>query len=496
MTVTSTDVIIVGAGLSGIGAACQLQQDCPGKSYIILENRPSMGGTWDLFRYPGVRSDSDMHTLGYHFKPWRGGKALADGTSIRRYVEETAEENDISRHIRFDHRVTGASWDSGEGRWTVSATDNTSGKALQFSCRFLLMCSGYYNYEKAHAPVFENQEAFEGDLVYPQFWPRDLDYSGKKVVVIGSGATAVTLVPSMAETAAHVTMLQRSPTYIFSWPALDRLYNGLRKILPDRWAYGFTRWRNTNRQQRIYKLTRTRPEKATERILRPARESLGAEYVAEHFTPSYKPWDQRLCLIPDNDLFDAISDGRASVVTDHIDHFTKDGIALASGEHLDADIIVSATGLELRLLGGVGFKVDGRPVDFHQCWTYRGLMYSDVPNMVNTFGYINASWTLRADLIAQYTCRLLNEMDATGNEVVVPRLREQDRDMTPHPWIEDFSSGYMNRGMHLFPRQGDREPWTNTQDYLLERKRLLKGPLHDGALQFERAGAMPAADAA
>lgn len=490
------DVIIVGAGLSGIGAACHLQKHCPTKRYTILENRQAIGGTWDLFRYPGIRSDSDMHTLGYGFKPWRGDKALADGTSIRHYVEETAEENGITGHIRFDHKVISAAWSGENARWTLEVKNNSSGETEQLSCQFLLMCSGYYNYDRAYTPPFENQSAFRGDILYPQFWPEDLDYSGKKVVVIGSGATAVTLVPAMADKAAHVTMLQRSPTYVISRPGRDRLYNFLRKILPDTWAYGFTRWKNMMFQQRIYKLTRTRPQTVIKQILKPARKALGVDYVARHFTPSYKPWDQRLCLIPDNDLFEAIRAAKAGVVTDEIERFTETGIALKSGEQLEADIIVSATGLELNSLGGVTFSVDGKPVDFHQSWTYRGVMYSDVPNLANTFGYINASWTLRADLIAEFVCRLINRMDATATDSVTPRLRPDDQGMTVRPWIDDFSSGYIQRGIHLLPKQGDREPWTNPQNYLLEKDLLLKASLDDGVLNFESAGTVAQADAA
>jgi cation diffusion facilitator CzcD-associated flavoprotein CzcO len=487
MSAEHFDVIVVGAGLSGVGAARHLQAQCPGKTYTILENRQAIGGTWDLFRYPGIRSDSDMHTLGYNFKPWQGGKVLADGTSIRHYVEETASENGITEHIRFGHKLTSAAWNSESASWTLQVQKGEGGEPVQLSCNLMLMCSGYYNYDKCYAPEFANQAAFQGTIVYPQFWPSDLDYSGKKVVVIGSGATAVTIVPAMADEVEQVTMLQRTPSYIYSRSARDWLANALRKIMPENWAYALIRWKNVMFQQRLYHMTRTRPQKVIDLVLKRARKELGDDYVAQHFTPPYNPWDQRVCLIPDNDLFDAITSGKASVVTDEIDHFTETGIALRSGQHLDADIIVSATGLEMSLMGGVAFSVDGQAVDFHQGWTYRGVMYSDVPNLVNTFGYINASWTLRADLVANFTCRLLNKMDASSSSVVTPRLREEDRNMTVRPWIDDFSSGYITRGMPLFPKQGDREPWTNPQDYLVEKTVFLKGTLDDGVLQFEEA---------
>ena len=496
MSLEHVDVVIVGAGLSGIGAARHLLDHCPGKTFTIVENRQAIGGTWDLFRYPGIRSDSDMHTLGYKFKPWRGGQSLAGGTAIRQYVTETAEENGITEQIRFGTKVISAAWCSENACWTVHAREIESGRERQFRCNFLLMCCGYYNYERGYTPEFENQPAYQGTFIHPQHWPQDLDYSGKKVVVIGSGATAVTLVPAMADKVEHITMLQRSPTYVISRPARDKLANALRRIMPEKWAHGIIRRRNVMFQQRIYKLTRNSPEKAIERILKPARKKLGDGYVARHFTPSYNPGDQRLCLIPDNDLFNAINAGKASVVTDLIAGFTETGIALQSGEHLEADIIVSATGLQLNIMGDVAFSVDDRPVDFHRSWTYRGVMYSDVPNLANTFGYINASWTLRAGLIAEFTCRLLNHMDATNTAMVTPRLREQDLDMPERPWIEDFSAGYMARGMHLLPRQGDREPWTNPQDYLLEKERFHHGTLEDGALNFETPGSKQSAKAA
>jgi cation diffusion facilitator CzcD-associated flavoprotein CzcO len=485
MTDEHVDVLIVGAGLSGIGAAVHLSRECPGKRFLLLEARQAMGGTWDLFRYPGIRSDSDMHTLGYDFKPWRNPKAIADGPSILEYIHETATENGIERHIRYGHRVTRAAWSSEDARWRVEAALGDSGERAALTCNFLLMCSGYYSYGGGHTPDFPGRERFQGTVVHPQQWPADLDYRGKRVVVIGSGATAMTLLPAMADDSAHITMLQRSPTYVISRPDRDRIANVLRRLLPERWAYAITRWKNTTLQQFMYRQTRVRPELVKKRLLHRARRELGPDYDIEtHFTPHYNPWDQRLCLVPNSDLFEVIRQGKASVVTAEIDTFTETGILLKSGRELHADIIVTATGLELVVLGEAQFEVDGRPVDFADTWTYRGMMYSDVPNLANTFGYINASWTLRADLIQHYVCRLLNHMDDHGVRQVTPRLRPQDRNMTPRRWIEDFSAGYMRRVMHLFPRQGDHEPWTNPQDYARDKKLLLEDPLEDGALVF------------
>ncbi len=477
-----TDVLIVGAGLSGIGAAYHLQEKCPGRSYTILEGRNAIGGTWDLFRYPGIRSDSDMHTLGYIFKPWREAKAIADGPSIRRYVVETAEENRITQHIRFRHLVKAARWSSEQGRWTVTAEHE--GEVVEFSCNFLFMCGGYYNYEQPHDPGFDTLGAFKGQVVHPQFWPDDLDYGGKRVVVIGSGATAMTLVPAMAEQGARVTMVQRSPTYVVSRPDQDAIANALRRFLPERWAYAITRFKNVRLRRFFYHRTRTRPGKVKRMLLDAVRKHLGDDYVEKHFTPRYNPWDQRLCLIPNADLFESIKSGKADVVTDHIARFTESGLELASGERLDADIIVTATGLQLVVLSGIEVEVDGSPVDLSETWSYKGMMFSDVPNLVQTFGYINASWTLRADLTAEYVCRLLNHMQANGMRQCTPRLREEDRDMVARPWIDDFSAGYMQRAMHLFPRQGDRGPWRNTQNYAADRKMIRNEPLEDGALQF------------
>ncbi len=480
------DMVIVGAGLSGIGAAVHLQTHSPNKTYAILESRATLGGTWDLYRYPGIRSDSDMHTLGYNFKPWKAAKAIADGPSILEYVEETADEHDVHKHIRFNRRLSGASWSSEDARWTLAvvATDG-SAEVEPTTCNFMLMCSGYYSYDLPYQPHFEAEEEFEGVMFHPQLWPEDLDYKGKRVVVIGSGATAMTIIPSIADEVEHVTMLQRSPTYVVAFPDKDVIANGLRKILPEMWAYNLTRFKNTFLQGRMYERTRTKPEKVKNFLLKRVRKALGPDYdVEKHFTPSYNPWDQRLCLIPNGDLWAAINSGKASVVTESIDQFTKKGIRLKTGEELEADIIILATGLNMKVLGGAQFEVDARPVNFPDTFTYKGMMYSGVPNLVQTFGYINASWTLRADLTAEYTCRLLNRMDELGMRQCTPRLRDEDRNMEKRPWIQDFTSGYMQRMMHMFPKQGDHEPWLNTQRFAADKKMVREAPLEDGALTF------------
>jgi monooxygenase len=479
------DVLIVGGGLSGVGAAVHLVTRCPGKTYAILEARESMGGTWDLFRYPGIRSDSDMHTLGYSFKPWRHAKAIADGPAILEYVKETAAEYRVADHVRYRHRATRAVWSNEDATWTVDAVRG-DGETVRFTCGFLLMCAGYYSYREGFTPEFAGRDDYRGIVVHPQQWPETLDYRGKRVVVIGSGATAMTLVPALAKDASQVVMLQRSPTYVVSRPAHDVIANALRAVLPDRWAYAATRWKNVALQQLFYGSTRTRPERVKKKLLQMVQKELGPDYdVGTHFTPRYAPWDQRLCLVPDSDLFAAIRSGKASVVTDQIDRFTETGIRLASGTTLDADIIVTATGLNLVVLGEMEFVVDGAPVDFAQTWTYKGMMYSDVPNLVCTFGYINASWTLRADLTAEWVCRVLQHMDATGTTRATPRLRDGDHDMRARPWIDQFTSGYMQRMMHRFPKQGDREPWLNPQNYRRDKKAMRESPIDDGVLAFD-----------
>ena len=490
MTSEHVDVVVVGAGLSGIGAGYHLQTMSPDRSYVILEGRESLGGTWDLFKYPGVRSDSDMHTLGFSFKPWTEAKSIADGPSILKYLKQTVSQFGIDKHIRYGQLVTKAQWSTDDAQWTVTSTNKATGTTNTYTCSFLFMCSGYYSYKKGHTPEFTGRERFKGTIVHPQEWPTDLDYAGKRVVVIGSGATAVTIVPSMADKAAHVTMLQRSPTYMVSRPDHDVLANRMRKVLPPKMAYNLTRFKNTWRQQLVYNKTRTDPNKVKQLLLGGIQLELGADYdIAKHFTPNYNPWDQRLCLVPNGDFFKSMREGKASVVTDHIASFTETGIQLASGEHLDADIIVTATGLELVTLGEMDFFVDGNQVDFAKTWTYKGFAYSDIPNMASTFGYINASWTLRSDLTAEYVCRLLNHMRKKGVTQCTPRLREQDRNMKERPWIDGFSSGYMQRMMHRMPRQGDHEPWINPQNYRRDKKMFKHSPIDDGVMQFSKQSA-------
>jgi cation diffusion facilitator CzcD-associated flavoprotein CzcO len=431
-----------------------------------------------------------MHTLGFSFKPWTEAKSIADGPSILKYLKQTVSQFGIDKHIRYGQLVTKAQWSTDDAQWTVTSTNKATGATNTYTCSFLFMCSGYYSYKKGHTPEFTGRERFKGTIVHPQEWPVDLDYAGKRVVVIGSGATAVTIVPSMADKAAHVTMLQRSPTYMVSRPDHDVLANRMRKVLPPKMAYNLTRFKNTWRQQLVYNKTRTDPNKVKQLLLGGIQLELGAEYdIAKHFTPNYNPWDQRLCLVPNGDFFKSMREGKASVVTDHIASFTETGIQLASGEHLDADIIVTATGLELVTLGEMDFFVDGNQVDFAKTWTYKGFAYSDIPNMASTFGYINASWTLRSDLTAEYVCRLLNHMRKKGVAQCTPRLREQDRNMKERPWIDGFSSGYMQRMMHRMPRQGDHEPWINPQNYRRDKKMFKHSPIDDGVMQFSKQSA-------
>jgi cation diffusion facilitator CzcD-associated flavoprotein CzcO len=487
------DVLIVGAGLSGIGAGYHLQANSPGKTYAILEGRQASGGTWDLFRYPGIRSDSDMYTLGYAFKPWREAKAIADGPSILKYVRDTAAENGIDRHIRYGHQVKSAAWSSADARWTVEALVGPNKDAVRLTCNFLFMCTGYYDYAEGYTPPFAGTDQFQGQIVHPQKWPEDLDYSGKKVVVIGSGATAVTLVPEMAKTAAHVTMLQRSPTYVVSRPAEDAAANWLRAKLPAKLAYGITRWRNVLFGMLFFNLARKKPEKTKAQIIDMVRQHLGPDYdVATHFTPRYNPWDQRLCLVPDADLFDAIKDGSASVVTDQIDSFTSTGLKLKSGQELDADVVVTATGLKLQLLSGLQVSVDGQPVNMANTMSYKGMMYSGVPNLASAFGYTNASWTLKCDLTCEYVCRLLNHMERTGQPICTPK---PDPTVGEAPWL-DFSSGYVQRSIDQFPKQGTKKPWKLHQNYALDLVSLRFGAVDDGVMQFSRPPARRSQDLA
>jgi monooxygenase len=494
MSVEHLDVIVVGAGLSGIGAGYHLQARCPGKRYAILEARESLGGTWDLFRYPGIRSDSDMFTLGYSFRPWKEAKAIADGPSILKYMQETASEFGIDRHIRFQHRVTAASWSSAEARWTLEVSVGPSGERTRYTCDFLYFCSGYYRYDTGYAPQFKGSERFEGQVVHPQHWPESLDYTSKRVVVIGSGATAVTLVPSMAGRAAHVTMLQRSPSYVLSLPAVDRVADALRRVLPERAAHTAVRWKNVLISLAFHQFCRRAPGLA-KRLLRwgAARELPGDFSLSPHFEPRYEPWDQRLCFVPDADLFKALSSGRASVVTDRIDTFTPRGIRLESGRELEADIIVTATGLQLQLCGGAFVEVDGASVDSSQALTYRGVMLSGVPNLAFCVGYTNASWTLRTNLASMYVCRLLNYMERHGYAQCVPR--NDDPTVTRRP-VLDLKSGYVQRSLDSLPKQGSRSPWTYPQNYVLDMLGMRFGALDDGVLRFSRGAPahLPAAE--
>ncbi|MCU0676303.1 MAG: NAD(P)/FAD-dependent oxidoreductase [Myxococcota bacterium] len=526
------DVLIVGAGLSGIGAAVHLQKAHPRRSFAIFEARDAIGGTWDLFRYPGIRSDSDMFTLGYVFKPWTDSKAIADGPSILRYVRETAAEHGIDRHIRFRHRVVRATWSSTDARWTVEA--DVDGERVRTTCQFLYVCSGYYRYDAGYTPEFPGRDRYRGTFVHPQHWPEDLDYTGKKVVVIGSGATAVTLVPAMAEKAAHVTMLQRTPTYIASLPSEDAIATFLREHLPSELAYGLARWKNILLSMALYQLARKSPQGTKRRLLKLAAKELPPDFDVEtHLSPDYAPWDQRLCLVPDADLFHAIRDGRASIVTGHIDTFTEKGLRLktssadfasrptgrraahevsegswegaprgfmprgggsgdrpsrklkASGNEppteLEADVVVSATGLQLLFAGGMELFVDGKKVETNQLYTYKGTMFSGVPNLALAFGYTNASWTLKADLIADYVCRLLKHLDQTGARYFVPVV--DDPSLQAEPFL-DFSSGYVQRALPSLPKQGSKTPWKLYQNYLLDLWLFRYAKLEDGAMRF------------
>ncbi len=478
------DVLIVGAGLSGIGAACHLEMEAPGRTYAILEARDAIGGTWDLFRYPGIRSDSDMFTLGYDFRPWEEGKAIADGPSIREYVRHTARDHDVERHIRFHHRVVRASWSTANARWVVDAERTDTGEHVQLTCRFLYGCTGYYRYDEGYLPHFEGRDRFRGPIVHPQHWPEELDYDGKRVVVIGSGATAVTLVPAMAERAAHVTMLQRSPSYIVTLPAEDGLSNFLRRRLPAKTAYAITRWKNVVLQLASFNISRRWPEFMKGVIRRGVLRRLPAGYDVDlHFKPRYNPWEQRLCLVPDNDLFDAISAGTASMVTDEVETFTEHGIRLRSGAELEADVIVTATGLNLLLFGGVEVLVDGETADFSERVAYKGMMICGVPNLALALGYTNASWTLKCDLTAHYVCRLLNHMRENGYDVATPL--PPDPSVPTYPFI-DFNAGYVLRSIDLLPKQGPHSPWRLHQNWFKDVKLLRRGPVDD-SMEFSRA---------
>ncbi len=485
MTLEHFDVLIIGAGLSGIDAAYHLQKFCPTKSYVILEQRERMGGTWDLFRYPGIRSDSDMLTMSYGFRPWTKPKTISPGDQIRDYITETAQESGIDRHIRFRHKIQSAAWSTPDARWEITAVERLPGGAesqVKLTCNFLFSCAGYYRYSAGYLPDFPGLNQFQGRVVHPQAWPADLDYTGKRVVIIGSGATAVTLVPSLAESAAHVTMLQRSPSYILSLPAYDRIGAWLRTKLSAKWAYRLSRWKNIGLGFYLYQFAQLFPNYFKSALIKGVSSAVGPDCdVAAHFTPRYYPWQQRLCLVPDGDMFKAIKAGRASVVTNNIQTFIETGIQLESGQTLEADIIVTATGLVLQYLGGIDVLVDGTPVDFSKTLSYRGVMNSGVPNLASIFGYINASWTLKADLICYFVCRLLNSMDRQGMRQVTPQPHgEKD---AAH-FVEKFSSGYVQRAINVWPKQGAKSPWRVYQNYFRDIVNLRWSSLRDGALQF------------
>ena len=479
------DVLIVGAGLSGIGAACHLQRECPNKSVAILEGRAALGGTWDLFRYPGIRSDSDMYTLGYKFKPWNNAKAIADGPSILSYIKETAKEFKLEQKIRLNQKAVSASWSSETANWTVECKHSETGEVSIIVCNFLMVCSGYYSYENGYAPNFPGTEQFQGQIIHPQKWPENLDYTGKHVVIIGSGATAVTLVPALAEKAQHVTMLQRSPTYIVSLPAADVIANTLRRFLPEKLVYSLSRWRRALLGIFIYQLSQRRPETMKAFIKKQLRKELGPDFdIDRHFTPPYNPWDQRMCLVPDGDLFVAMREKRASIVTDIIESFTPTGIKLKSGEHLDADIIVTATGLNMLAFGGMSLTVDGEVQAINKSVTYKGTMLTGIPNLSFVFGYTNASWTLKADLICEYVCRLLNYMDKHGFKQATPHLQDSSVEDLP---LLDLSSGYVLRAMDRFPRQGSKLPWRLYQNYVFDMLMIRFGGIKNDALEFKQA---------
>lgn len=475
------DVVVVGAGLSGIAAAHYLRTECPRERFVLLEGRDAIGGTWDLFRYPGVRSDSDMFTLGYSFRPWTSDAAIAQGPAIRDYIRDTAREEGVLPHIRFGHRVQAAHWDSAAARWTVEA--ESGGQSLRFTCRFLFFCSGYYDYEHGHEPDWPGREGYRGRIVHPQHWPDGLDYDGKRVVVIGSGATAITLLPALAARAQHVTMLQRSPSYIIALPGRDAVGRALQSLLPRRMAYWLIRWKNITLSTLLFQISRRRPQAMRRWLVRQAQQRSGVD--TRHLQPKYDPWDQRLCVDPDAELFRALRAGKASIVTEEIAAFTPVGLRLASGEELPADIVVTATGLRLKMLGGARLMVDGRPVQASDSLSYKGMMLSGVPNLAMSMGYTNASWTLKCELIARQVCRILDHMRATGEEVCVAVYEGDAADTRP---ALDLSAGYVQRAAAELPRQGTRKPWRIYQNYLLDLLALKVAPLRDGALRFARRG--------
>ena len=485
---TDYDVLIVGAGISGIGMAAHMEEKAPHHSYAILERRADLGGTWDLFRYPGIRSDSDMHTLGFDFEPWKHEKTIADGPAILDYLNRIVDERGIREHIRTGHTVLAADWREADACWHVTV-ETAEGDRKRLTANWLYLGSGYYDYDEAYDPGFD-LGAFEGRVVHPQFWPDDLDYAGKQVVVIGSGATAVTLVPSMAKGeggAAKVTMLQRTPTWMFSRPAKDRIANFLRKVLPEKLAYRVTRWKNITLQHLGFKRARTKPEKMKQFLHKRIEKALGPDYDRASFTPPYDPWDQRLCLIPDDDLFDAMKKGRAEIVTGHIAAFEQGGVRLKDDRHLPADIVVTATGLKLAVAGKIAISQNGEPVDLAERFYYKGCMFSNLPNLAVVFGYLNASWTLRSDINADFICRVLERMRATGATIAVPVL-PANHDLVEDD-IFDFSSGYIQRSKHLMPKNAVAYPWRLNQEYVTDRKRMASDPIEDGILDLRRADA-------
>ena len=477
------DILIIGAGISGIGLAVHLSKNCPQRQFEILERRDSFGGTWDLFKYPGIRSDSDMSTFGYNFKPWGKEKVLASGPEIKSYLSDVIRENHLNEKIHYQHRVLSANYDSSKQKWIVEIEDSNH-KKQTWSANFVLGCTGYYNYDQGYAPQFPQQQDFKGQLIHPQHWPENLDYSGKKVVIIGSGATAITLVPSLVKGgAAHVTMLQRSPTYIATVPAIDFIYEQTRKFMPEDLAYKFTRGRNIGMQRGIYLLAQKYPNLVRRLLLKGVELQLKGKVDMKHFTPNYAPWDQRLCVVPDGDLFKALREGRASVATDQIEKFTASGIQLKSGQHLDADIVVSATGLEIQILGGVKGSIDGKPMDTSKHMLYQGVMVSDVPNMAMIIGYINASWTLKVDVAAEYICRLINYMDKKGYAKVIAVTDKAE--MLQDTVMGSLSAGYIARAADIMPKQGRHAPWSVSNNYLADRKNLKEAKFNDGVLQFQ-----------
>jgi cation diffusion facilitator CzcD-associated flavoprotein CzcO len=485
MTPEHFDVLIVGAGLAGIGAAAHLTREQPGKSYVILEGRDAIGGTWDLFRYPGIRSDSDMQTLGYRFKPWTNEKAIADGPAILDYVHETAGEYGVKPNIRFHHRVLSADFSTADARWTVRASHD--GEDVEFTCGILFSASGYYRYDEPYDPDLPGRDNFKGELVHPQFWPEDLDYAGKRVVVIGSGATAVTLVPAMTDKAAHVTMLQRTPTYIVSVPAKDPIINAMRKVLGEKRAYSLGRRKNVAIQNWIYQTSHKRPEFIKKLIRRFQERQLPDGFdIDRHFTPPYNPWTQRLCVVPDGDLFRAIRHEKATIVTDRIETFTEHGIKLESGAELEADVVVTATGLNLLAFGGIDVAVDGEPLEVPQTFAYKGLMLSGLPNFAYAIGYTNASWTLKVDLTCEFLCRVIAHMDAHGFDTFVPRADDPTLEAKP---LLDFQAGYVLRAIDKLPKQGSRAPWQQPMNYTADIKILREGPVEDPELEFSRSAA-------